>query len=328
MRSFCSNNKYFVSFFDKEFYKECGSYRTNNIIWLEKERNYKEGLGVKDILWTEMFNINDYNQEMGYGHLSINQGGLGQANKQEEIVRGEERGLRMLLDIIYDCVNEIFYENFEEGRDNFRLTYTGVGEDSRDAVVERQNQELSTTATLGSLWADSEKNEPIPAGANVPLAPSFHSNVVRYLKYGFFMEKFFGFEGWSEKPEYDFIIDATLNQSYMQRLGMDSGMMREQGQLQLESLEAQTKEMEMEAQSTGAQMEQMQQQQEMAGQQEQMGDMNDQSQEMMQAEPGQVTPAQKSLLEEFESRDPLMKSYNSYFSEWIKAHNHVDEDDI
>lgn len=26
----------------------------------EKERNYKEGLGVKDIHWTEMFNINDY----------------------------------------------------------------------------------------------------------------------------------------------------------------------------------------------------------------------------------------------------------------------------
>ena len=277
-------------------------------------------------------------QEMGYGNLSMGQGGLNSGNKQEEIVRGEERGLRMLLDVIYDCVNDIFYDNFEEGRDNFRITYTGVGEDTRDAVVSRNNQELQTTATLGSLWADSEKNEPIPAGANVPLAPLFHQNVVRFMKYGYFMEKFMGMEGWAAKSEYDFIVDPMLNQSYQQRLLKDNDMLHAEGQMQLQteastlkSLEAQTESMEMQTQVQEAQMQQ----------QAQMPPGMDPNQMPAQGEPApgegppeqgappEGEPAEKSLKEEYLSRSgALEKSTANYFSEWIRAHNHIDEDDI
>lgn len=168
--------------------------------------------------------------EMGYGHLSQSQGGLTASNRQEEIVRGEERGLRTLLDVLYNGLNDLIAESFPEIRDLYRLTYVGVGEDTRDAVVGRQLNELQTTATLSSLWADSEKTDPVPYGGNVPLAPLFHANVIRYMKYGVVMEEFFGEKGAAKNPAYDFIVDPQLNQSYMQNKMMAAQQAQMPGQ--------------------------------------------------------------------------------------------------
>lgn len=154
--------------------------------------------------------------EMGYGNLSIGQGGITQGNKQEDIIKGEERGLRNLLDVIFESVNELLYENFPEAEGKYVVTYVGVGEDTRDSVVQRGLTELQTTATLGSLYADSEKTDSVKIGADVPLSNAYHQNVLRYMKYGVIMEKLFGEEGASEKPEYDFIVDPNLNQAYQQ----------------------------------------------------------------------------------------------------------------
>lgn len=194
-------------------------------------------------------------QEMGYGHLGISgSGGLTQSNKQEEIVRGEERGLRMVLDIIYDHINEILYDNFPEAEKLFRVTYVGVGEDTRDAAINRHMQEMQTTATMSSLYSDSEKNEPIPDGGNVPLAPLFHQNVVRYMKYGDFMENFFGKEGWSKLEKYDFIIDPGLNQAYQENKMFSDEMRHEQGELQIETQAVQIEGMQEQNEAMKAQM--------------------------------------------------------------------------
>lgn len=261
--------------------------------------------------------------EMGYGHLSIGgNNGLGQDNKQEEIVRGEERGLRMLLDTVYDHLNEILYENFPEAKKLFRLTYVGVGEDTRDAVVSRNNQELQTTATLGSLYADSEKQEQIPVGGEVPLAPAFHQAVVRFLKYGEFMEKFMGMEEWGNPdkfPQYDFIIDPALDQAYQQLKIMPIPMQQEQSKLQLE-------EQEMQIQMEEQQMEQGQQQMEMAQQDPAMA-MQMQAQGMPpgqeDGQPGQEEQSEdleqsQSLLDVFIEKNQLRKSLGHYYSEWMK----------
>ena len=246
-------------------------------------------------------------QEMGYGHLSIGQGGLSQSNKQEEIIRGEERGLRMLLDTIYDGLNEILYENFPGAKDLFRLTYAGVGEDTRDGAIQRQQQELNTTATLSSLWADSEKTDPVPYGGNVPLASAFHANVVKYMKYGFFAEHYLGEEGASKKPEYDFIIDPNMNQAYQQLKVNPIQVQQEQTKLQLEQMEMQT-------QQGQQQMQQGQAQQAVAG---------DAGSQAQQGQPAvgeqQAEPAEKSLHEAYQERSKLQKSIGYYFREWIGA---------
>jgi hypothetical protein len=246
-------------------------------------------------------------QEMGYGHLSIGQGGLSQANKQQEITQGEERGLRQLLDVIFDLLNEILYENFPEAKDNFRLSYTGVGEDTRDSVVGRQQQELQTTATMSSLYADSEKTDTVPFGGNVPLAPLFHQNVVRYMKYGEFREYFLGDEDASKNPAYDFIIDPGMQQSYAQLQATPVKIQQEQTQLQMEQMQGQNQMMEQQAQQADQQG-QMQQQVAQGG-----GQAPEQDQ-------GQPEEAEKSLRDEYSSRQKLQKSVTSYFRDWMSAH--------
>ena len=261
-------------------------------------------------------------QEMGYGNLSIGQGGLTQANKQEEIIRGEERGLRMLLDIIYDLVNEVVFENFPEAKSLFRVNYVGVGEDTRDTVIARHAQELQTTATLASLWADSEKTDPVPYGGSVPLAPSFHANVVRYMKYGNFMEKFFGEEGWSEKPEYDFIIDPNLNQAYQQLRTNSIKMQQASAEMQLQSQHLQLQQGEMQAQMQTQQMQNPQAQGAPQGGQEQGQEQvgQEQPQQGGQEPVEKSDDDSKSLRDAYAERLNLKKSMSSYFSEWISAH--------
>jgi hypothetical protein len=246
-------------------------------------------------------------QEMGYGNLSIGQGGLNQANKQEEIIRGEETGLRMLLDVVFDGVNDIIYENFPEAKELYRLTYVGVGEDTRDSAIQRQQAEVQTTATLSSLWSDSEKNNPVPYGGDVPLNPVWHQNVVRYMKYGMFLEMFFGEENASKRPEYDFIIDPNLNQAYQQLRVTPLKQQQEQAQLQLEQSEVQTQQI--------AQQMQMEQQQAQQGVPAQ-----GQPQQEAQPEPqqeGSDEEVEKSLSDEYQERRKLKKSLSNYLGEWM-----------
>jgi hypothetical protein len=276
-------------------------------------------------------------QEMGYGHLSVGQGGLNQSNKQTEITQGEERGLRMLLDSVYDLLNEILYENFPETSKLYRLVYTGVGDDTRDTVIQRNQQELQTTATMASLWADSEKTETIPLGGSVPLAPLFHANVVKYMKYGEFMERFFGEDGASKRPEYDFIIDPNLNQAYQTLKTNPVKAQQEQTQLQitqqhlqLEQMEAQTRQMEQQGQAaangelqspegSGVHGDAV------PGQDQQQGqDQQDPQQDPQQAQEQQEAPpeeAEKSLKDVYLEKQRLQKSAKTYFSEWILANN-------
>jgi hypothetical protein len=272
-------------------------------------------------------------QEMGYGHLSgSSNGGLNQANKQEEIVRGEERGLRMLLDILYDLVNEVVYENFPEAKELLRVTYVGVGEDTRDTVIARHAQEMETTATLSSLWADSEKTDPVPFGGDVPLSTTFHANVVKYMKYGEFREYFFGDEGAASKPEYDFIIDPNMNQAFQQ-------LRAQPIELQQEASELQIQQQEMEVQGAEQQMDLAQQQanaQTMLAQQGVATPAGQPGQDQGQGQPGQEQgqaqaqpqpppsgeEAEKSqtLKEAYAERQRLQKSLSSYFSAWTEAH--------
>lgn len=270
-------------------------------------------------------------QEMGYGHLSIGQGGMNQSNKQEEIIRGEERGLRMLLDVVFDLLNEVLYENFPEAEKLYRIVYTGVGDDTRDSVVSRGIQELQTTATLSSLWAESEKTDPVPFGGDVPLAPQFQQFVVTKMKYGEFREYFMGDEGASKKPEYDFLIDPGLNQAYQQLKVQPIAVQQEQTKLglaqqemQMQQMEAQTKQTEMQAQGMG---------QPLAGngqvhgegtpsQQQPQSDQNKESAQVSaQNEPIQEQPeeAEKSLKDVFLEKQKLQKSTKNYFSEWLSA---------
>jgi hypothetical protein len=264
-------------------------------------------------------------QEMGYGHLSLPQGGLNSGNKQEDIIRGEERGLRQVLDIVFDGVNDIIYENFPEARDNFRLGYVGVGEETRDAAVQRQSAELTTTATMNSLWSDSEKTDAFPFAGDAPLNPQFNTLIAAKMFYGEYREHFFGDEGASKKPEYRFLMDPNLNQAYQQLLVQPVAEQRQQAEMQNKMMAQQMQQQQLQAQmaaqggqpgAEGAPQE---------GQpQEQVPDHaaapEPEAKPEAPAEPAEKSEEPISLREKFLEVQGLRKSMGSYFGAWVDAH--------
>jgi len=240
-------------------------------------------------------------QEMGYGYLGTGNQGMTQSGKQEEIIRGEESGLRMLLDTIYDDLNQMLTEIYSGFADNFQVVYTGVGEDTRESVIQRSSQELNTTATMNSLLADSEKTDIAEFGGDVFLSPLFNQAVISKIKYGEFRYYYLKDKEALNNPAYDFIIDPNLQQAYQQLLVTPIKVQQELQQQQM----------------------QMQAQQQAAAQQQ----AEAQSQQDAQAQPQEEEQApKKTLREKYKEQadtddDSLNKSMSMYFEDWMKAHD-------
>jgi hypothetical protein len=183
-------------------------------------------LGPKDLEWLNLeqtviralcsaYQISP--SEVGFGLLGDPAGLSSDGSKDMELIQGEERGLRILVDILMEDLNQCIYDRFPEAeRDGFKLIAVGLGNETRMAMLQRLSAEQNLVATINDLMSQSEKHDTIEYGGNVPLNPLFHSSVVRYMHYGKFLEVFFGQEGASQRPEYDFLIDPALNQSYQQ----------------------------------------------------------------------------------------------------------------
>lgn len=250
-------------------------------------------------------------QEMGYGHLSIGQGGLTQINKQEDIIKGEERGLRMLLDIIYDGLNYIVYENFPDAQDQYRVSYVGVGEDTREAVTERQQMELNTTATMSSLFADSEKSENVPFGGDVPLAPLFHANVAKYMKLSEMRYHFFKEKDALKNPAYDFFIDPVINEAYQ-------SLKIQPLQMQQASAGLGFEQQKMEVEQGQMMLEQAAQQPPPGAEEQQEPPPEDQ-----QPPEGEEVEKSLSLRDKWLERRKLQKSMRLYFSSYLDANDEI-----
>lgn len=144
--------------------------------------------------------------EIGYGHLSTNSGSLGNNGKQEDVVRGEERGLKPLLDVIFNDVNDMLYEAFPQARGKYELVYEGVGSESRESVQQNLMTEMQTTATMSSMLSASEQTILAPIGGELPLNQQFWNIIERNYTHGEILEAIDPdrFKGASQKPEWDF----------------------------------------------------------------------------------------------------------------------------
>ena len=237
--------------------------------------------------------------EAGFGQLG-DTAGMGQGNRDYELVQGEERGLRLLVDILVEELNDAVYQNFPEAKKRYKVTAFGIGNETREGVIQRQSQELNTTATLNSLFSESDKNRQFEFGGDVPLAPLFHQNVARYMTYGKFMESFFGVEGASKRPELDFIIDPGLNQAYQQ---LKTGMQQMQAQQQALGLQEQQMQME---------IQQAQMQQGMAPQEGQPAASEENQEEAQKSEDIELQKAWEESMKS--NHETLLKS-------WLRIHN-------
>lgn len=174
-------------------------------------------------------------QEIGFDNLSSSGASLGDTSVQDQIVQGEERGLRQLIDILFMLLDKIVAERYPEAKQIFRFHPIGLGQNTRQSDLSLYKEELQTSGTFGKIWAESERLESFPFGGDVPTSPIFHSSVATYMKMSEIRYYFFKEEGALDNPEYDFFIDPIKNQSYMAIKYKQNEMQAQQQQMQLQS---------------------------------------------------------------------------------------------
>ena len=203
--------------------------------------------------------------ELSWGQLG-DSSTMSQGNSTEEFVHGEERGLQILLDILIEDVNDILAKRFPEYAKKYKLDVQGVGAESKEMALQRMSVEQNLIATMNDLYANSDYNSFLSCGGDMPLNPMWHSNIVKYMTYGEIRENFFGEKNASKKPEYQFIVDPSLEQLRVARKTED--LQIEQQKLQLENMKSEMKMQQQQAQQQLAQQQQGDQQQESNQEQE------------------------------------------------------------
>lgn len=218
--------------------------------------------------------------EIGFGALDPgDRSTASDQMKQEQIVQGEERGLRQLLEMIFNSIFNVVAEAFPEAREMFFLETIGLGQNTREGDLQVYKEELETNGTFAKIWADSERSEAFPFGGHVPTSPIFHQSVAKYMKFSEIREFFFGEKDALKNPAYDFLIDPSLNQAYQELKNSVPQMQAQQQQLQLQQ-QAQQMQMEQQQMQMAQQQQDQQAQQQSQEQQPSEADQQMQQQEM------------------------------------------------
>lgn len=188
--------------------------------------------------------------EVGFGHLTTEKASAGdEGAKQDQIIQGEERGLRQLLDKVFNIAQEIVFEAFPQVKDVLMFEVIGLGQNTKEADLSLYKQELETSGTFAKIWADSERSENFPFGGDVPTSPIFHQNVAIYMKMAEMRHYFFKDKDALTNPAYDFFVFPAFNEAY-QALKVQSVQMQQQmAQQQLQQGDLQTQMMNMQMQA-------------------------------------------------------------------------------
>lgn len=228
--------------------------------------------------------------ETGMGAMGDPSAGLNSSQKDNELISGEERGLKMIVETLTEDLNSALAEYMPQAAAKYDVQIVGVGSETQEGMLQRAQAESNLTATLNDLLSMSEKNSTLKYGGDVILNPQWHQLVVPKMHYGKFLEHFLGEEGASENPLYDFIIDESLDRRVDAR---------------------RTKSLEAQAAGNQAQIAQAQQ----SVQQSQQPPQPEQDPSQTPQEQPEEDQVQKSLREEY--RENLHKSF---VSEWVRAH--------
>ena len=213
-------------------------------------------------------------QEIGFGALDSAKPTMGDTGKQEQIVQGEERGLRQLMECLFDLLNDLVSDSFPQAKDILRLEPIGLGQNTKEADLAIYKEELQTSGTFGKIWSDSERLDVFPFGGDVPTSPIFHQSVAKYMKMSEIRHYFFKEKDALKNQSFDFFIDPAINEAYQKQKGKIPAMQAEQMKLQTQQLELQAQQMESQQQQA-----EQQQQGEQQGEQDQVQNEQNMSEE-------------------------------------------------
>ena len=182
---------------------------------------------------------------------------LGDEGNQSQIVQGQERGLRQVMNIMCSLLTDVVGEVFDQAKESFVIEPIGIGQNTKQKDLEIAKEQLQTDGTFGRIWAESEHPETFPFGGDVPTSPLFHQNVVRFMKFSEVRYYFFKEKDALTNPLYDFLCDPVYQASYFQLQTMGKEALLAQNKTLSENpTQAMGLEVDMDSQEQGLDMSQ------------------------------------------------------------------------
>lgn len=143
---------------------------------------------------------------------------LGDQGSQSQIVQGQERGLRQLMNLLSRVVTEISWDVFPDAKEVLVLEPVGLGQNTKEKDLQIYKEQLQTDGTMGRIWAHSEHPEAFPFCQDMPTSPVFHTHIRPLMLYSELRYYFMGDKTALDNPAYNFICDPSMNQAYFQCL--------------------------------------------------------------------------------------------------------------
>lgn len=242
----------------------------------------------------------------GYAHLSrgTNNQALSESNKEYQLEAHRDTGIRPLLAQFEDFLNNVIFPVMDSELHKYCVVkLAGLDADTAEKEAVRISTDAPLHMTYDEILAKVEK-EPIGKewGGEFPLNPQFQMNLDKYIPVGMILEKWFGMQGASKDPRFQYVRDPFFFQNVQlqmqqQQMAMQQQQMEAQAQAQAQG-QGQPQEGQ-EGQEQGQQEEQGQGQEQGQPQEEQQGDLGnaaDQMLGMLGKSEAQLSPSRRRLL--------------------------------
>ena len=167
-------------------------------------------------------------EEIGFDYLSrgTDQKTLSESNNEWKLTAARDRGLKPLLTRVAALVNEEILPAYsKEMSEKYHFTFVGLDAETRGEELQRLQAETQLHTSLNEAREEAEK-EPLEIGGELILNPLLIQTLRTSMPFGLWCEKFLGLQGYSERPDLQFID----NPSWFSWQQMQQQMMMQQAQ--------------------------------------------------------------------------------------------------
>jgi phage portal protein BeeE len=170
-------------------------------------------------------------EEIGFDYLSrgTDQKTLSESSNEWKLTAARDRGLKPLLTRIAAMVNEEIIPAYsKEISEKYHFIFVGLDAETRGEELQRLQAETQLHTSLNEAREEAEK-EPMEIGGGLILNPLLIQTLRTSMPFGLWCEKFLGLQGYSERPDLQFID----NPSWFSWQQMQQQMMMQQAQGQM-----------------------------------------------------------------------------------------------
>lgn len=177
----------------------------------------------------------------GYGHLSrgTNSQALSESNQEYKLSAARDTGIRPLMAQMQNFLNSRILPLIDAELAKYcHFKFVGLDAETAEKEAVRIQQDMAVHMTYNDVLEQVEKNPlPIEVGGDFPLNPQWQAVVDKYLMVGDILERFFGIQGASKDPKYQYVRDPfwfqfVQLQQQQQQMQMQQQQMQQQAQQQ------------------------------------------------------------------------------------------------